>query len=224
MIILPPRLIEQLSKQYSTAVEKTVRVFGKFSKEEDSITGSLGTNIMNDVVGKMQINGQTYEWETSVEKFGGRGPGALEKKIGADGVIQVTARQGQKITFAKSLPFQAKNQWDGSDKRLLGQVEKMEKFAKNGIVIDYSQDKFSGFRADDVLTAKGNRKKVQNERELGDLLGEDFLKCRIGNRDILYMAPIERFVEVEPSDGSMFVVSNEAKMDFVITTHVQNKK
>ena len=61
--------------------------------------------------------------------------------------------------------------------------------AGDGVVIDYRPDRFSACRAEDVVHNHANRKLIDRAgkaRPLGQLLGDEFLDCRIGRPGLFF--------------------------------------
>ena len=59
----------------------------------------------------------------------------------------------------------------------------------DGIVIDFGPNRFSACRAEDVVPNHANRRLIDRAgktRPLGQLLGDDFLDCRIGTHGLFF--------------------------------------
>src|SRR5262249_25170545 len=100
--------------------------------EEDTITGDLCSSLR---VGWRRVSGVSdgyWRWRCTYTKFRGRGPGAEEHIIGADGIVQLeveNVKTGRIIT--KGLLFQAKKVDSVDPSDLLDQVGKMERLMAN---------------------------------------------------------------------------------------------
>ena len=77
------------------------------SDDEDTLTGDLGATFRTPWSSPIRTNGDTWSWRMRYKKFRGHGPGAVEKKSGADGILQVEVTRGSEVQF-KGLLFQAK--------------------------------------------------------------------------------------------------------------------
>ena len=129
-----------------------------------------------------------YSYQVSYRKIRGRGPRAPEKLLGADGIFQIEVND-EHGRQTKGLPFQSKKGWRSTDSKLLAQARQMLETAGNGIVIDFRPDRFSACRAEDVVHNHANRRLIDRAgriRPLGQLLGDDFLDCRIGRPGLFF--------------------------------------
>jgi hypothetical protein len=108
--------------------------------DEDTLTGSLGALISTRGRVRFLVDSASeYVVEIGYRKIRGRGPGAPEKHLGADGIFQLDiSAQGVGSVFRKGLPFQSKKNWKGRDSKLVKQARLMEQTMGGGIVIDYT--------------------------------------------------------------------------------------
>src|SRR6267378_3642298 len=130
-----------------------------------------------------------------------------------DGIFQIEVND-DRGRQTKGLPFQSKKAWRSTDSKLLGQARQMLETAGDGIVIDFRPDRFSACRAEDVVHNQANRKLIDRAgrtRPLGQLLGDDFLDCRIGRPGLFYDPITERW------QGDMVRAPD---VEHVITTRV----
>lgn len=201
--LLPKRIRDEIAAQYESAVAMACEGFPSVQHEEDAATGGLGELIRTTVKGELD----GYRWRTTWTKFRGRGPGALEKSTGADGIfeIRVLSTDGT-VLGQKALPFQAKKEWAGRDGRLLGQLERIVRVFGDGLVVNYREDEYTGSRATDVIRANGDPRALaeRQSRSLADVLGGDFIDCRIGRRGVYYDASRQRVV-VADDEGRISV-------------------
>lgn len=105
----------------------------------------------------------------------------------------------------KGLPFQSKINLEGRSASVASQSADIEASTGEGNVVDYT---ITGYRACSTgvaVEARGNRQEVERRGEmkpLGQLLGVDFLECRIGKIGLFFDPETERYFEgdnmVEP--------------------------
>ncbi len=217
---LPDEVFAELADQYRYAVTRAEANYENNSADEDCLTGGLSQSMADHVDGVLVHGGTNYSWETKVKKFRGRGPGALEKKLGADAIIELSILdEGDDVVFRKSLLFQAKKNWRTKDASLVKQVEKMEAVATGSIVVDYRETGYTAVRSEAVLGASGAPKKLaRGAREsLANILADAFLKCSIGGTNLYYDAARGMLVR---SDGHHMIARKFAvarRMRSVVT-------
>lgn len=197
--LLPQAVLDEIGRQYRSAVEMASHDFEDFAADEDSVTGALGQTMKNVVKGTITIGGREFGWSTTARKLRGRGANAPEKKIGADALVELEVwdtdgtMAGQKL-----VAIQTKTEWTGKDRLLPGQAKKLSKLSGGGIVVDFREGDYRAVEANVVARAKGDRRNVPDEkvRPFGDVLAGDFLECLVGSRDTYFDA--EREILVEP--------------------------
>ena len=217
--ILPLFVLNDIRDRYLAGV--TSAEFGyKYSQgDEDSLTGALGQALLTPPRIVYDNEGNAFAWSIYYFKLRGRGADAPEKDIGADGIFQIEV-QGVtgNIIRRKGLLFQAKKRWSGTDQRLREQAKQLSSDPHKAIVVDYSPNGYSAFLARDVVQAEGNRRKLSRRqvKRLAEVLGEDFLRCRIGVIGLYYDPEIERFYD--PAERIQPVIKEDAD---IISTHLR---
>lgn len=195
---LPTLVANKIGTQISEAVSATERVFPRQRGNEDSVTGSLGGQLMDKVQGTMAIGDKQYIWITDQYTIRGIARNAPESRYGADALIEVSIIDPAtgEIIATKALPFQAKK--DSSSAGLLKQVEDMKRLSCSGIVIDYKDDGFTAMHEEDIISANGNITAVPDskKKKLADMLADDFLNCRIGRQKFTYSVAAERMIDL----------------------------
>jgi len=193
---LPEGVKGAIRDAYRTGVADVEDKFESHKADEDALTGALGQMVSR---GPWVIfaDGKTYTCRISYTKLRGRGHGAPEKKLGADGFFQIDVRdqQGEPV-LQKGLPFQAKNQWSRADKKFIEQAGNMVRSAGQGLVIDYAPNGFSACTAHDLIEARGRKRTLKQQgrlRPLGQVLGNDFLDCKVGVHGLVYDARLQAF-------------------------------
>lgn len=198
--ILPKHIIDHLSDRYIAGVANAESSFADSSADEDSVTGALGQAISMSPVYFSSPQGE-FAVRIYYKKIRGRGPGAPEKALGADGIFQisVTDKTG-KVIRQKGLPFQSKVNWTGTDGKLARQALEMERMTDGGLVIDYSTNGYKACPSKAVVLSQGNRKVLDEEqkmRPLGQILGHDFLDCSIGVKGLYFDPLTEQIIKKE---------------------------
>ncbi|CAG0995579.1 hypothetical protein RHDC4_02797 [Rhodocyclaceae bacterium] len=143
-------------------------------------TGSHAVDVEN-----AEISGP-WKWAIDYTKFRGRGKGATENLIGADGIIELSLDwSGRKET--KALLFQAKMDWQ-SDRSLLQQAILLSTWREASIFINYTENAIEALSIDNVLRSRGVRADAKNVVPLATALTDYFLQCKVGNTDLAYDA------------------------------------
>lgn len=200
---LPDNVFRKIGKQLRDGVRSAVATYEDQRGDEDAVTGGLIQAIRSAVRGDATtFTTGSVSWRTRMWKLRGRGKGAPERTIGADAIFEIEVIDGDGVvTSRKSLPIQAKKEWDGSDRLLATQAPKLAALPGGGIVIDYRGQGYDAIDARTAADAKGNRRNVDPRavRPLGDVLAGDFLECKVGSSDIYFDARKE--VLLISSDG-----------------------
>ncbi len=202
--VLPQPVLDHLREQFREAATKAVLDFPDQQEDEDSITGALGSVIRNNVRGRFHWKGTTYVWQSRSHKLRGRGKNAPEKHSGADGFIEIVVKDENVIITRKLMPFQAKKMWSGTNSALNRQAAALARlFPGGGVVIDYTPEKYSCMSCEAVVAANGDRAALQASqiRDVGDVLADDFLPCKVGILGASY-DPVDASVVQPLPDGS----------------------
>src|ERR1051326_69266 len=204
--LLPQHLVDFLRDRYIAGVATAEAHFADSNADEDSVTGALGQAIsMHEplIFGDQSGN---FSVQVSYRKLRGRGLNAPERLYGSDGIFQVavTTEEGVVVRL-KGLPFQSKINWEGRSASVASQSEDIEASTGEGIVVDYTTTGYRACSTGVVVEARGNRNEVERRggmKPLGQLLGVDFLECRIGKIGLFFDPETERYFKgdnmVEP--------------------------
>lgn len=187
-IRLPPGLKDIIRDRYLAGIADAEAKYRFSSADEDSLSGALGNNLSMAHPMIYSDGMREYQFQISYQKIRGRGPGAPERSLGADGIFQIEVRDERGL-WRKGLPFQSKKQWRSKDGKLLKQVHDMIESAGDGIVIDYRPNHYSACLAHDVVHNQANRKLIDQAgaaHSLGQLLGNDFLDCTVGRVGLFF--------------------------------------
>jgi hypothetical protein len=212
--LLPDFVRETIRDRYITGVADAEAGFDHGSAEEDSLTGALGHAISTRHPISQAVGDETFVWEIYYRKLRGRGPGAPEKKYGADGVFQIEVSDGDgRLLRRKGLPFQAKKGWSAADRDLVSQTRAMVDTTGDGIVIDYTRHGYTSCPASAVIEA-GGRKSAASKAgaisPLGQVLGNEFLDCTVGKEGLFFDPEDETFKQAlidRPLPGHLFTTS-----------------
>ncbi|WP_316233796.1 hypothetical protein [Bradyrhizobium sp. SZCCHNPS2010] len=210
---LPDGLKRIIRDRYLAGIADAEAKYQLNAADEDALTGSLGSNMSMAHPMTYSDGRRQFEYQVSYRKIRGRGAGAPERHLGADGIFQIEVKD-ETGAKRKGLPFQSKKGWRGKDSNLLGQTINMIETAGGGIVIDYRPGRYTACLAHDVVQHQGNRRLVDaagKAQSLGQLLGNDFLDCTIGQLGLYFDPETETWQTETPVPPSI---------EHVITTQV----
>ncbi|MFO0923522.1 MAG: hypothetical protein U0905_13655 [Pirellulales bacterium] len=175
--------LQELGGKLRDAVNNAARFYDAHSEDEDALTGAFAQEIIRELQGVKLPSGD----EVSVRhrKYRGRGQNADEIRLGADGFFEVEVKEGNTVKTTKSLPYQAKNDWKKTDKDLVKQCKKMHDSFGEGasIVVNYTKNGYEGYKTEDVIES-GGKESESGSTSLGDMLGSQFLNCKIGKEGL----------------------------------------
>jgi hypothetical protein len=195
--ILPPELLQVIRDRYLAGVADAEATFSLNEAEEDSLTGALGQSLATVSPQIMFTSQGMFSWRIYHWKVRGRGAAAPEKRFGTDGIfqIEVFASDGHLIR-AKGLPFQAKKNWRQANRKLFDQAKDMRRELGGGIIINYSANDYKACSVEDVIEYGSRPKGLADKgalKPLGQLLGSDFLDCKLGSIGLTYSHQTEKF-------------------------------
>lgn len=185
--LLPPLMFDRIRDRYLAGVADAEAFFSQSAADEDSLTGALGQAIATR---PMIFKGTDGDVLVAIEylKIRGRGAGAPEATLGADGIFQIRVLDAAGSPIReKGLLFQAKKGWKHRDQDLASQCRSMIRASGGGMVINYGPSGYEAFSAQAVIDADGRRDDAEAARRpLGHMLGDDFLDCTIGTAGLTY--------------------------------------
>lgn len=211
---LPPGLKRIIRDRYLAGIADAEAKYRFSSADEDSLSGALGNNLSMPHPMIYSDGLRRWEFQISYQKIRGRGPGAPEKLLGADGIFQIEVRDEDGV-WRKGLPFQSKKQWRSTDGKLLQQTKDMIQSAGDGIVVDYRPNQYSACLALDVIHNQANRRLIDQAgaaHSLGQLLGNDFLNCKVGR--------VGLFFDPEAEEWQTETAAPPPPPEHVITTRI----
>lgn len=187
--LVPQGLIRRLKTHFTEKIEEAVGRYRFNDADEDSLTGALGHALSTpQPIVVTAFNGAVYSFSIESYKILGKGPGTPEKRTGADGIIQISIESDGKPIFAKGLPFQAKKLNRYHEAEVAPQAADMFRTSRSGIVLRFGPD---GYDACDVRHSvpQETDEEIPTTRgyaPLGTVMGDWFLKCEIGRRDLTF--------------------------------------
>jgi hypothetical protein len=185
-LYIPAEVREAISQHLRSAVDKAVRVFSAGAEEEDALTGQLGMALMapEQEVLVTSDGVERWRWSMGYTKFRGRGKGAAENILGADGIFELQLRHAQGIE-QKSAMFQAKTKWD-HDPSLFEQCAKLSTWREAAFVVDYRPEGFEVHLIDAVIRSRGAKSAAGKGVALSEFLANVFIACKVGDNDLSY--------------------------------------
>ena len=185
---LPQEVTSAVGKRIREAELASIADFPQTSKDEDTIVESFGSKLRcrQRVVEVSSSNiyerrGQ-WKWSISHTRFRGRGPGAVEKKIGADVIIELNLHDATRY-LRKSILIQAKKNW-ATDGKLFEQAARLITWREAASVINLTSIRFEAFSIDDVIHWGGKR--PHSFAHLSEFLTSRFVSGELGDDSIEY--------------------------------------
>ena len=195
--VLPGLVVRTLRKHFYAGVKEAEVRFRYHRADEDAVTGALGERLIEPEPIAIQVGPSAYLWRTASYKLRGRGAHAPEKELGADGIFQIEVLDlNGKFVVRKGLLFQSKIGWTGRDGRLFEQARSLVGQSDSAIVIDYSPEGYKAIPVREVIIADGNRERIrpEDDKSLAEVLGDEFVGCRRGDRGMYWEPETERLV------------------------------
>lgn len=191
-LYIPFKVKEDISNHLHLTIAKAVDGYVSACEDEDAMTGHLGglLRIKNKKVvvpprQQEEIWG-VWTWSLDYYKFRGRGKGATETYLGADGLFEFCLNIGNRKE-TKSLLFQSKLDWN-TDSNLLAQSIKLSTWREAAFVINYTHKGFQAILIDDAIKSKGKYSEKVIFTPLERFLDEYFIACLIGDTELKYDA------------------------------------
>jgi len=196
--VIPEPVFEAIRDHLRDVGNSAQSAWSAANAEEDTLTGDFCGRLATGPR-EIHVDGtERWQWSIRYKKFRGRGPGAFERRSGADGIILVEVTPiANGVTLYKSLLFQAKKGDLRLDADLIEQIRKMERIAHgSSVVFEYRQDAYRAVPGTSFLERKSDRRTSveRNEHPLGSFLGDEFLPCNSGVRGMYYDAVRERLL------------------------------
>ena len=181
---VPPLVLTEIGHHLRDASLSAEQGWESARADEDTLTGDLGASLR---VGWRSVNNgvDEFQWRIKYSKFRGRGEGAEESVLGADGIFQIEIEDVVSGALrTKGLLFQAKKHTNRDRKELLKQTDAMNDLVPGGAcVIEYGPTSYQAFNATSVLHEDGVR---TGRDRLGDYLAGQFLPCLVGKWGLYY--------------------------------------
>jgi hypothetical protein len=180
--LLPPEFLRLIRDRIKAGVVDAENLFHLNQDEEDSITGALAQAISTKA--EMAFDGPDGSFGFKIEsyKIRGRGIGAPEKHLGADGILQISVSTDGHKVFSKGLPFQAKKFGGFKNADVLSQASDLLRTTETGVVIRYSDEGYTAMDVRNMVEVRetdGTQVRVFPPK-LATVFGDSFLDCEIG--------------------------------------------
>ncbi|MCL2041492.1 MAG: hypothetical protein FWG84_05560 [Bacteroidales bacterium] len=184
-IKLQPEVKKAIESHIYSAISSAKSRKHHFTSEE-KLTGAIFSLLIKDET-KIEINidGKIEIWTYSIifKETRGNCKNAPETTLGTDGIIELIVNENGREK-KKSLLVQAKMDWKTKNSELYLQCFKMVPFFGSAIVVNYTDEGFETFGADDVFFNQG--RKPEEKKQFEDILANDFLDCKIGAVGMYY--------------------------------------
>ncbi|HEX8513706.1 MAG TPA: hypothetical protein VF688_11445 [Allosphingosinicella sp.] len=191
-LYIPDAVQVDIANQVRRAVADTLIEFESAEEDEDAFTGHLGARLTTrrrEVFADDQELPGAWTWSLQYRMFRGRGSGATEKRLGADGIFELGLhRKG--FTETKSLLFQSKMGTAGG-KDLVEQCAKLSTWREAALVLAYEPQQIRAITIDEALRTKGALQKAESTG-LEDYIARLFIACHVGDNDLRYHATDRR--------------------------------
>jgi hypothetical protein len=178
-IYIPAHVKQAIVRHIENAAASAVAAYGSAEEEEDALTGQFGFALR----ARDRLE-DGWTWSLEYTKFRGRGPGAAEKSIGADGILEMRVHtiEGEQ---RKAALFQAKNAWN-RDGKLLEQALTLSNWREAAFVLNFTSTAIEAFSVDDVVRSRGIRSAAGPSQSFTDFIADAFFPCTVGNPDLVY--------------------------------------
>jgi len=196
-LYIPDEVKQDIQKHLSAKYPLAIEGFLSANEEEDTLTGDMGATfrIKNQKVfvqnSQIEKPGE-WTWSIDYHKFRGRGPGATENKLGADGLFELTLKIGSRVE-KKSLLFQSKINWT-DDPNLIKETIKMTTWREAAFILNFTSKEFEAIDLDSVIASRGKRTDSMTITPLDKYIGTTFLDCIVGDVDLKYDAVSRKLI------------------------------
>lgn len=177
-----------IKDHFENEIHSAVQSYRFNDADEDSLTGALGQALSTPAKVVTKAAKILYSFTVESHKILGKGPGAPEKRTGADGIFQVRLWEGEKLLFDKGLPFQAKKTSHYRQSAVMEQAELMYKTSNSGLVLRFGSEGYDAADVRQMLDTKEDEvlQTTKGFVQLHEALGEWFLKCHIGRMGLSF--------------------------------------
>jgi hypothetical protein len=168
-------------------------------EDEDTATGHVLGLLATSRTQRIRIDnpevGGTWKWSLSYTKFRSHGPGAAERVLGADGILELSVSTGQ-ATETKCALFQTKMDRQGGG-NLLSEAVRLSTWREAAFVLLLTEEELAVAAIDDVVRARGGSASFDGMIPLDTFLNERFLECLVGDDQLRYDARSHRLSWVD---------------------------
>jgi hypothetical protein len=182
--LIPDLVLPEVQSHISRMCGKGERGWRSGRADEDTLTGDFCGNLRSDWSSWQEAGKDSLRWQVDYLKIGGRGKGAPESRLGADGIFQIELFDiASQSTKYKGFLFQAKKDDNYDSGSLLTQATKMKAVTTDGAVIfRYGPKGYRAIVAEAVIEAEGRLSEVDDENQvpLCEFLAHEFAACSFG--------------------------------------------
>lgn len=188
-LFLPVEVVQSIVGHVREAVRRTIDDYPSVSEDEDTLLGHLGSKLKTGsqrvVVSDPELSG-VWSWELDYIKFRGRGWGAAEKILGADGILTLSVDYGGRPQTKAAL-FQAKIE-GVADRELVGQCAKLSNWREAAFVLNFAAHSIQAVDLESVFRAAIGRTRKLSGDDLAGFLANAFIPCLVGDLELNYDA------------------------------------
>jgi hypothetical protein len=217
--LLPTYVMGHLHDRFVAGVADAEAVFSMHEADEDAVSGALGQSIAMQSPVVFKGPQGDFAVEIKYKKIRGRGPNAPEKRYGADGLFQISIlNERGSVLRQKALPYQAKMNWRGKNKGVYVQAMKMQEHFVSSVVVNFTKRGYRGCTASLAVETEGSLPQVEARSgmsNLGQILGVDFLECRVGTIG-LFFDPVQEIFDQKDILPPVHLITTEVRR---ITEH-----
>lgn len=200
-IYIPSEVKSKIAEHVDARYKHALDGYYSANEDEDTLTGDLGASlrIKNQKVKVIdnEING-TWSWGISYSKFRGRGQNATEKMIGADGIIELEIKIGNRIE-RKSALFQSKKNLI-KDPQLLKQAVLLTTWREAAFVLNFEPESYEVYNLDSIIKSQGKKPNHKSIKNIADFFKDDFMECFVGDTSLGYDAR-KRILKWKTTEG-----------------------
>jgi hypothetical protein len=186
--LLPARFLLAIRDRIKAGVSDAEAKFRFNQDEEDALTGALAQAISTSEPLAFKSNEGNFKFSIESFKLRGRGEGAPEKRLGADGILQICVFKNGKLDFEKGLPFQAKKRGGFGNAAVTKQARSLVDTSGTGIIVRFSPEGYTAVDARTLLDPKENSQITVSPPviRLATMLGDLFLDCEVGRMGLSF--------------------------------------
>jgi hypothetical protein len=182
-LYIPAEVQRAIEAHITRRLAEAQQRYWSASEDEDTFTGHLGA-LLGSLERRVRVDGRVWRWEIEYTKFRGKGAGAAETSVGADGILEIRLR-GPEIDGRKAVLFQAK-MGTPAGRRAFEQALVLSNWREAAVFFGYDEDAVKVYRLDDVIRSQGGSASLQG-LSFPQFFSSAFLACTVGDSDLSYV-------------------------------------